>query len=178
MADQIDLEEVLRRRHARPVEGLLSRDREGAREKESDEEFCGAFGYLRGVQDRALAVEFRYRDGNSDVFEYSCLNSWRHNPSVGLLLKFTGDVITLILIRGSNLSAPVGQSGANLTDRGLQRHRVIWVREMDEDDLRKAGEGQPTVDRIEVAAFDSHEKLKQWVSRTAPAFAGGPLVPA
>ena len=35
---------------------------------ETDEEACSAFGYLRGTRDRALAVEFRYRDGNSDFF--------------------------------------------------------------------------------------------------------------
>jgi hypothetical protein len=39
-----------------------------------------------------------------------------------------------------------------------------------------AGEGEPTVDRIDVAAFASQEKLKEWVSQHAPAFLNGPLV--
>jgi hypothetical protein len=67
-----------------------------------------------------LAIEFRYRDGNSDFYRYSWLGPWRFNPSVGLLLKFTGDVVTLVLIRGSNLDALVNQS-INLTDLGIAR---------------------------------------------------------
>ena len=50
--------------------------------------------FLRGLDARALAVEFRWLSGNSEWFSYSCLVSWRYNPSVGLLLKFTsGDGI-------------------------------------------------------------------------------------
>src|SRR5262249_18730778 len=123
---------------------------------ESDEESCPAFGYLRGLRERALAVEFRLRTGDREWLSYNCLVHWRHNPSVGLLLKYTtGDGVTLVLIRGSNLDMQVGHSLVNLTDRGFQRHRIIWVREMDEEELRKAGQGQPTVDKIEVAEFDS-----------------------
>ena len=49
-------------------------------------------------------------------------------------------MVTLVLIRGSNLDALVNHS-VNLTDRGLQRHRIVWVREMDEAELRAAGRG-------------------------------------
>ena len=58
----------------------------------------------------------------------------------------------------------------NLTDRGLQRHRVVWVREMDEDELRKAGEGGPTIDAIDVAEFESQEQLSEWLTKNVPAF--------
>src|ERR1700675_342861 len=64
---------------------------------------CGAFGYLRGIRDHASAVEFRFRDGNSTWFPYGWLGPWRYNPSEGLLLKFSGDLIYLVLIKGSNL---------------------------------------------------------------------------
>ena len=123
---------------------------------------------------RALAVEFRFRDGNNEWFPYSLLGSWQHNPSVGLLLKFTGDVVTLVLIRGSNLDALVGQSTVNLTDRGFQRHRITFVREMDEAELRQVGEGGPTIDKIEVAEFESHEELREWLKKKAPAFVRKP----
>ena len=139
-------------------------------EEAGEEEFCPAYGYLRGNRDRALAVEFRYRDGNREWFPYSCLGPWRFDPSVGLLLKFTGDVVTLVLIRGSNLDALVGQGTVNLTDRGLQRHRILWVREMDELELRRVGEGGPTIDRIEVAEFESQEEIREWLKKVAPAF--------
>lgn len=137
---------------------------------EKDEEACAAFGYLRGTRDRALAVEFRYRDGNSDWFAYGHLESWRYNPSVGLLLKYAGDVVTLVLIRGSNLDAPVNGGVVSLTESGLPRHRVTWVREMDEDELRQVGEGGPTIDAIEVAECETVEGQRTWLARVAPAF--------
>ncbi len=139
---------------------------------ETDEEACAAYGYMRGIRDRALAIEFRYRDGNSDFYPYSWLGPWQYNPSVGLLLKFTGDVVTLVLIRGSNLDALVNQS-INLTDRGFARHRISWLKEMDEDGLRQAGKGQPTIDRIEVAEFQSHEEAQEWLKKAAPGFVRG-----
>ncbi len=141
----------------------------------SEDASCPAFGYLRGLRERALAVEFRYLNGNRDWFAYSCLNSWRFNPSAGLLLKFTGDIVTLVLIRGSNLDALVNQSGVNLTDRGFQRHRVLWVREMDDEELNKVGEGGPTIDRIEVAEFESQEAQREWLKKVAPAFVRGSM---
>jgi hypothetical protein len=136
---------------------------------ETDEEACAAYGYMRGIRDRALAIEFRYRDGNRDFYPYSWLGPWRYNPSVGLLLKFTGDITTLVLIGGSNLDALVNQS-INLTDRGIARHRISWLKEMDEDALRMAGIGQPTIDRIEVGEFQGHEEAQEWLKKVAKAF--------
>ena len=64
---------------------------------------------------RADAVEFRFRDGNSRWFPYSWLGTWQYNPSDGLLLKFSGDVVYLVLIRGSNLDKPLNEGAINLT---------------------------------------------------------------
>ena len=155
--------------HQAGAAGRLGKDK--PREEDvGEEESCAAFGYLRGLRDGALAVEFRYRDGNREWFAYNLLASWQFNPSAGLLLKFTGDVVTLVLIRGSNLDALVGEGAVNLTDRGLQRHRILWMREMDEEELRRVGQGGPTIDRIEVAEFESQEELRKWLTKTAPAF--------
>jgi hypothetical protein len=142
------------------------------KDKEADagEASCPAFGYLRGLDQRALAVEFRFRDGNSDWYSYGLLSNWRHNPSVGLLLKFTSDVTTLVLIRGSNLNALVADKAINLTDRGFQRHRILWVREMGEGELRQVGEGGPTIDCIEVAEFETGEEVREWVKTNAAPF--------
>ena len=137
----------------------------------NEEDACPAFGYLRGIRDRALALQLRYRNGNSDWFSYSLLGSWRYNPSVGILLKFSGYVVSLVLIRGSNLDALVNKNSMNLTDRGIQRHRVTWVREMEEDELGKAGNGEPTIDRFEVAEFETNEDAMEWLKSVAPVFA-------
>ncbi len=169
MHDESEVLGFSRRSELDNLLGRLPKDKGG--EKDTDEEAsCPAFGYMRGLRERALAVEFRLRTGDSEWLSYSCLVSWRHNPSVGLLLKFTGDVVTLVLIRGSNLDVLVGQSMVNLTDRGFQRHRIVWVREMDEAELRKAGDGQPTIDRIEVGEFEVQEELQEWLKKAAPAF--------
>src|SRR5262249_8601607 len=95
---------------------------------------------------------------------------WEHDPSVGLLLKFTGDMVTLVLIHGSNLDTPTGTAAVNLTDRGFQRHRVTWVREMDEDELRRGGEGGATHDANRTGAAQTAEQQQEWLRRHAPAF--------
>jgi hypothetical protein len=132
---------------------------------------CGAFGYLRGIKDRPSSVEFRFRDGNSTWFPYAWMGPWRYNPSEGLLLKFSGDLVYLVLIRGSNLDKPLGDGSVNLTAGGLQRHRIVWIREMPEADVRQVGETGPTIDSIQVAEFESQDALKDWLHANAPAFA-------
>ena len=167
MAGEAEFLEMFQRNSMR--EAVVSR-RPQEKPQESEEESCPAFGYLRGLHERGLAVEFRLRNGNSEFFPYTLLGPWRHNPSAGILLKFTGgDVVSLVLIRGSNLDALVNQT-MNLTDRGLQRHRITFVREMEEAELRSAGAGEPTVDRIDIAEFDSNEELREWLKKAAPAF--------
>jgi len=135
-----------------------------------DDEVCGAFGYLRGQRDRSLGIEFRFRDGNSEMLSYSLFAGWRYNPSVGLLLKFTSDIVTLVLIKGSNLAATVNGGATNLTDRGIQRHRVTWVREMSPAELKGIGNNGPTIDRIEVGEFETKEEQAEWLGKAGPVF--------
>ena len=61
-----------------------------------------------------------------------------YNPSAGLLLKFVGDLVYLVLLEGSNLNALVN-GAVSLYDRGIQRHRVTWVREMTRQQVQQAG---------------------------------------
>jgi hypothetical protein len=131
----------------------------------------GSFAtYLRGIRERADAVQFRFKNGDSSWFPYSSLGNWKYNPSEGLLLKFSGDVVYLVLIQGSNLDKPLSDSNTNLTTSGLQRHRIVWMREMTEEEIRQVGDTAPTIDRIEVAEFESQAALKEWLSKNAPAF--------
>ena len=131
---------------------------------------CPAFGFLRGLRDWSPMIEFRFRDGNTEAFPYSLLGPVRFNPSVGLLLRFTGDVVTLVLIRGSNLGATVNPGAVNLIERGIERHRVTWVSELDEGEIRRVGEQGPTIDRIEVAEFETQAELCAWLKKNAPVF--------
>jgi hypothetical protein len=145
--------------------------------KDSDdggEGSCAAFGYLRGIRDASTSLEFRLRSGNSMWFPYSWLGPWSYDPSEGLLLKFSGDVVYLVLIRGSNLDKPLGDGSINLTSGGLQRSRVLWIREMTEEDIDKVGESAPTVDSILIGEFTDHETRREWLKTHAPAFLGDP----
>ncbi|HWB14121.1 MAG TPA: hypothetical protein VG826_33150 [Pirellulales bacterium] len=148
--------------------GLLqSNDTDG------EEASCEAFGYLRGLRDQSAAVEFRFRDGNSMWFPYRSMGPWQYNPSEGLLLQFNSDVVHFVLIKGSNLAKPLGEGAINLTHAGLQRHRVLWIREMSDDEIAAVGDSGPTIDTIEVVELESHAARREWLSQHAPAFLRG-----
>src|SRR6202012_5449238 len=128
------------------------------------------FGYLRGLRDASASVEFRLCNGNSVWFPYHLLGPWQYDPSEGLLLKFSGDLMYLVLIRGSNLDKPLTDGSINLTHAGLQRHRVLWIREMTDEEIERVGENGPTIDAIEVGEFSSYEERREWLKTKGSAF--------
>jgi hypothetical protein len=162
--------------HQERLRGILHKEVPPGRTPQKDadgdgpEASCPAFGYLRGIRDEGASVEFRFRDGNSTWFPYGWLGPWKYNRSEGLLLKFSGDLVYLVLIRGSNLDKPLTEGAINLTTGGLQRRRVLWVREMTEEEIRQVGDAGPTIDSIEVEEFDSQTAIKEWLKAKAPAF--------
>jgi hypothetical protein len=133
-------------------------------ESATDEDECPAFGYLRGIRDRALALELRFANGNSQAFPYSWLGPIRYDPSAGLLLTFVGDLIYLVLLEGSNLNALVNNS-VSLYDRGILRHRVTWVREMSRAERERAAEREVTIERIHLVRHrpDEEPKAVAWL---------------
>src|SRR5262249_15830085 len=86
-------------------------------ETDGDEDECPAFGYLRGVRDRAPSLELRFSDGNAQAFPYTLLTTAVYDPSRGVLCKFVGDLVYYVLIEGSNLNVAVKQ-GMSLYSRG------------------------------------------------------------
>ncbi|MCB2078433.1 MAG: hypothetical protein KDE55_12130 [Novosphingobium sp.] len=136
---------------------------------EGTEGACPAFGYLRGLHERASSIEFRMGGGSSIWFPYAWLGTVTFDPSQGLLIKFSGDLTYLVLIRGSNLDRAV-ESGIDLIRAGLQRHRILWMREMDEEEAEQETGSGPTIDSIQVAEFESNEALKEWLGKMAPSF--------
>ena len=85
----------------------------------------------------------------------------QYDPSAGLLLKFVGDMIYLVLLQGSNLNALVNGS-MNLYDRGIQRHRVTWVRELTRRELEKAEEGEVTIDASACSRTGRMKSRRAW----------------
>jgi hypothetical protein len=163
---------------ANTLDQIMSAGRTAARETGDDEDACPAFGFLRGLRDRSLTVEFRFTGGHRTAFPYAWLGPIEYDPSHGLLLRFVGDRITLVFIKGSNLNAEVGGT-ASLFDRGLQRHRVTWVREMTRAELARAGDGDVTIDAIRVAAYAHGDPCPvDWAERFAPPARGREAVRA
>jgi hypothetical protein len=102
------------------------------------------------------------------------LGPWRYDPSEGLLLlKFNGDLTYVVLIRGSNLDKPLNEGAINLTTGGLQRQKVVWIRQMSKTDIQQVGNSGPTIDSIQVEEFESQTALKEWLGKNAPTFLPG-----
>lgn len=148
--------ELLRRVSA----GRASGPREEAQEEE--ELCCAAFGFLRGLRERAITLEFRFADGNKLALPYSWLGPVSYNPSTGLLLKFVGDRITLILIEGTYLEARVSGTGLH---EGILRNRVVWVREMSTQEVCDAKQAETTVECIHVCShrYDEEPLESEWL---------------
>jgi hypothetical protein len=136
---------------------------------EGSEASGAAFGCVRSPQEQAAAIEFRFQGGNRIWLSYHWLGSWQYNPSEGLLLRFSGDLTYLVLLRGSNLDRPIKGGLINL-GAGLQQHRVLWVREMAEEEVREVGDAGPTIGSIQIAEFESNKELKEWLRENVPAF--------
>lgn len=158
-----------RLRQKAPSAGLRELLQSG-RTDERSEAPGAAFGCVKSPQEQASAIEFRFQDGNRIWLSYHWLGCWHYNPSEGLLLKFSGDLVYLVMIRGSNLDRPIKGGSVNLL-AGLQQHRVLWVREMAEEEVREVGDAEPTVGSIQVAEFETNKEVKEWLSKNAPAFA-------
>ena len=133
-------------------------------ELSTDEDECMAFGYLRGIRDQAFSLELRFANGESQAFPYHWLGPVHYRPSAGLLLRFVGDQVFLVLLEGSNLNALVNNA-VSLYDRGILRRRVTWVREMTRQELGKAGQGEVTIERIRTLSHRSDEAPKgvEWL---------------
>jgi hypothetical protein len=117
----------------------------------SDEDCCQAFGFRRGISDRALTIEFRLANGNSRAYPYSWLGEMTLNRSAGLLIQFVGEMVHFVLIEGTNLNATVN-GGVSLFDTGLLRQRITWVREMSRAEAGRAKPGEVVIDRIRIAS--------------------------
>ncbi|MFV0442771.1 MAG: hypothetical protein ACK5Q5_04280 [Planctomycetaceae bacterium] len=105
---------------------------------------CGAFGFLRGLRDRALMLELRKKDGTVRAIGYAWLQMVEFDPSSGIVLSFPGSRIQLI---GRNLNAEV-RPGVRLFE-GITRNRVPFVQEAGEVELMQAIDGVTIIERIE-----------------------------
>jgi hypothetical protein len=170
MLDDVTHQERLERNPSTGLRGILQ-----GKEQEADRGMacCKAFGYHLGPEN-LTGVDLRFLNGDSLWFPYGWLGTCWHIPSEGLLLKFSGDLVYLVLIHGSNLDRGIDGKATDLIHAGLQRHHVLWLREMTPAEIREVGETGPTIDKIEVGEFETHAAVKEWLKEKAPAFVEGP----
>lgn len=104
---------------------IAKKSQESSDESETTDDY-GAFGWLRGIRDRALYLELRKKDGTITALGYPWLESVTFNPSEGMTLKFTGHTVK---VRGRNLNEPARPNVVLLN--GILRHKVPWLQEAD-----------------------------------------------
>lgn len=103
----------------------------------------GAFGWLRGIKDRAVMLELRRRNGNIIAIGYGWLERLEFDPSVGITLLVPGQRIT---IRGRHLNAEI-RPGVRLFE-GLARHRVPWIQEAEAIECDVSGPNSTVISTI------------------------------
>jgi hypothetical protein len=113
-------------------------------ESEAADDF-GAFGFLRGVRDRAIMLELRLKDGSVRAFGNSWLERVEFDPSEGYSLYFGSHVVR---IEGRNLAQEV-RPNVRLLD-GLMRHRIVWLREFSEPEVMRAGADALVIESISI----------------------------
>ena len=89
-------------------------------------EDLGAFGWLRGVRDRAVMLELRKKDGNVVAVGYAWLERAEFDASIGITLHIVGKTIR---IKGRHLNTEL-RPNVRLF-QGITRHRVSWIQEAD-----------------------------------------------
>jgi hypothetical protein len=99
------------------------------------EDDLGAFGWLRGVRDRAVMLELRKKDGTTVAYDYALLRKVEHHPSDGITLHFSGEDVTIV---GRNLNKEA-RPGVRLT-QGILWHRVPWIQEASDAQILRAGD--------------------------------------
>lgn len=114
-----------------------------SQEAEFSDDF-GAFGWLRGVRERAIMLELRKKNGTVLAVGYAWLEKAEFDPSEGITLSVCGERIR---VRGRNLNSEV-RPLVRLFE-GLVRHRVPWIREAEGSESMQADERATLIDRIE-----------------------------
>lgn len=93
---------------------------------QSDIDDLGCFGWLRGIRDRAFALELRRLNGYIVAVPYHAIERFEFDPSDGIALTVAGQKIRL---KGRNLNGEVRPT-IRLFE-GLTRYRISWVQEGD-----------------------------------------------
>jgi len=118
-------------------------DAGGAEESETTSDL-GAFGWLRGVRDRAIMLELRKKNGNVLAIGYGWLERVEFDPSDGITLHLVGQKIR---IKGRNLNGDARPQVRLF--QGITQHKVAWIQEADGPTVLQAGKSATVIEQIE-----------------------------
>ncbi len=104
----------------------------------------GTFGFLRGSRERATMLELRKKDGGILAVAYGYMDKAEFDPSDGITLHLAGQEVR---IKGRNLNVEVHPK-VRLFE-AICRHRVPWLREVDEPELLGASEKAAIIEAID-----------------------------
>ena len=107
---------------------------------------CGAFGYLRGVRDRAIMLELRFKNGNVAAYGYAWLKQATFDASGDIVLDFSGETVR---ITGRNLNSE-GRLHVRLL-QGILWHRVPWIQEADGATVLQAAKDTIVIEGLKVS---------------------------
>jgi hypothetical protein len=117
---------------------------EGGQPPEDDAaDDLGAFGWLRGIRDRAIMLELRRKDGSVSAHGYAWLKKAKFDPSGEITLEFSGETVR---ITGRNLDSEARPNVRLFS--GIVRHRVTWIQEADGTTAMEAAKNALVIEQI------------------------------
>lgn len=128
------------------VERFTNRDRGIAAalpEADAPEADLGCFGWLRGIRERAVSLEFRKKDGRVLAIGYAWIDRLEYDPDNGITLHAAGKTVRL---EGAGLNHEA-RPGVRLFE-GITRHRVTWVRECNHNQHLETADRAVQIDAI------------------------------
>jgi hypothetical protein len=122
----------------------LRRDSAAAMPRHEEEvQDYGAFGFLRGIHERAVSLELRKKNGNVLAIGYSWIERMELDLSMGITLLVGGKQIR---ITGRDLDREVKPHVRLFS--AMAQHRVPWIQEADESQRFLALAGVPVIDEL------------------------------
>jgi hypothetical protein len=131
--------------HGNVLEKFVSRKTETPAPADLEEvDNLGAFGWLRGIRDRAEMLELRHRDGTVSAHGYAWLRKAHFDPSGEIVLDFSGETVR---IAGRNLNSELSP-GKRLFE-GILRWKVPWLAEATTEVAMMAAKGDVVIEQLE-----------------------------
>jgi hypothetical protein len=107
-----------------PADPLTTPAAAGAEDGDTADHGC--YGLLRGIKDRAFAIELRKKDGTVLAVPYALIEQYQFTADATILLRAAGRDIT---IAGQRLNDPLPTTPGTSLFTAIVRQRVAWVAE-------------------------------------------------